>query len=60
MISFSTCSILFVLTLIPFNVSQIHFIENTIYRYVILGFVFGLGIAILILANIKKKMKGKT
>lgn len=60
MISFSTCSILFGLTLIPFNVSQIHFIENTVYRYVILGFIFGLGIAILILANIKKKMKGKT
>ncbi len=57
MLSFSTCSILFGLTIIPVNVSQIHFIENTIYRYLILSFMFGLGIIILIGANIKK-LKG--
>lgn len=54
MLTYSTCSILFGLALIPFNISQIRFIENTIYKYVIIGFMFGLGIVILILANIKK------
>lgn len=58
MLSFLNCSILFGLTLIPFNVSQIHFIENTIYKYVIIGFMFGLGIIMLILANIKKRKLG--
>lgn len=57
MITFSTCSILFGLTLVPFNISQIHFIENVLYRYVILGFMFGLGIILLILANLKKGKK---
>ncbi len=54
MLSFSTCSILFGLTLLPINVSKIHFIENTLYKYIILGFMFGIGLIILILANIKK------
>ncbi len=54
MLSFSTCSILFGLTLLPINVSEIHFIENTLYKYIILGFMFGLNFIILILANIKK------
>lgn len=60
MLSFSTCSILFGLALIPFNVSNIHFIENTIFRYVILGFMFGIGILILLLANIKRWKGNKT
>lgn len=59
MISFSTCSILFGLSLIPLNVSQIHFIENVVYRYMIIGFMFGIGIIILIWANIKLQ-KGKS
>lgn len=54
MLSFSTSSILFGLTLIPINVANIHFIEDSLYRYVILSFIFGIGIAILILANIKR------
>ncbi len=53
MISFSTCSILFGLALIPLNMSHIHFIEDTIYRFMVIGFIFGIGIIILILANIK-------
>lgn len=57
MFTFSTCSLLFGLTLIPFNIAQINFIENNIYRYVILGFMFGIGIIILALANIKNKLK---
>lgn len=56
MLSFSTCSILFGLTLIPINISHIHFIENTIYRYLIIGFILGLGIIILLFANLKKKL----
>lgn len=54
MYSYSTCSILFGISLIPINISHIHFIENTIYRYIIIGFCFIFGIIILSLANIKK------
>ena len=58
MISFSTCSILFGLSIIPLNISQIHFIQNIIYRYMIIGFIFGLGLIILIWGNIKyRKVK---
>lgn len=53
MLTFSTCSILFGLTLIPFNIAQLNFIENTIYRYVILIFMLGIGVGLLILSNIK-------
>ena len=53
-ISFSTCSILLGLALIPINISKIHFIENVVYKYVILSFIFGIGLIILILGNIKK------
>lgn len=59
MLTFPTCSILFGLAIIPLNTSQIKFFENTLYRYLILGIVFGLGIFILIFANLKFKMKGK-
>lgn len=59
MLTFANCSILFGLAIIPFNTAQIKFIENTLYRYLILGIVFGLGTIILILANLKFKMKGK-
>jgi len=54
MLSFPICSILFGLTMLPINVSNIHFIENTIYKYIILSFIFGIGIIILIGANFKK------
>lgn len=57
MLSFSTASILFGLTLIPINVAKIHFVENVVYRYFILFFIFGIGLSILILANIKKGLK---
>ena len=55
MITFSSCSTLFGLSLIPLNVSQIHFIENTIYRYIVLAFIFIIGIVLLILANMKRR-----
>ena len=54
MLSYSTCSILLGLTLIPINIAKIHFIESTVYKYVVLGFMFGISFIILILANIKK------
>lgn len=54
MLSFSTCSILFGLTILPISVSNIHFIENIVYKYVILSFMFVIGIIILISANLKK------
>lgn len=53
MLTFSTCSLLFGFALIPLNMSHIHFIEDTIYRYMVIGFIFGLGIILLIWANIK-------
>ncbi len=53
MLTFSTCSLLFGLALIPLNMSHIHFIEDTVYRYMVIGFIFGLGIILLIWANIK-------
>lgn len=53
MLTFSTCSILFGLSLIPSNIAELTFIENVIYRYLILIFIFGIGIGILILSNIK-------
>ena len=38
--------------------SHIHFIEDTVYRFMVIGFMFGLGIIILILGNIKyRKVK---
>ena len=48
--------------LIPKNMQEISFLENTVYRYIILILVFALSIIILVLANIKylrsQKMKG--
>lgn len=48
--------------LIPKNMQEISFLENTVYRYIILILVFALSFIILVLANIKylrsQKMKG--
>lgn len=57
MLTFSTCSILFGLCLIPFNIAELNFIEDVIYRYVILIFMLGIGIILLILSNIKLHRK---
>lgn len=53
MVTYSTCSILFGLCLIPFNIAELDFIEDIIYRYVILIFMLIIGIILLVLANIK-------
>ena len=47
--------ILFVVTLIPQNISQIRFAENVIYKYSTIFIVFGLSFVILLLGYLKKK-----
>ena len=56
--------IILIVSLIPQNLAQINFFENTIYKNIILYFVLTICIGILILANIKyvlqrKKRKNK-
>ena len=55
-------SISFGLALLPENLKQISFWENTVYKYIILVLVIGIGLSILIFANIKyliiQKKKG--
>lgn len=45
--------LMFAIALIPENMQQITFIENNIYRYIILILVFGICLIVLILANLK-------
>lgn len=52
-ISSMLAMIMFAIALIPENMQQILFIENVIYRYIILILVFGISLIVLILANIK-------
>ena len=47
--------LLFVVTLIPQNISQIRFAENFIYKYSSIIIVFGLSFVILLLGYLKKK-----
>ena len=60
MLTFSTVSILFGLCLIPYNIAVSRFIENTIYRYLIIGLIFILGFGIMVLANIKLILKKRS
>lgn len=57
MLTFSTCSILFGLCLIPLNVAQTGFLENKVYKYMVIGIVFILCLIIAIFANAKFKFK---
>lgn len=57
MLTFSTTSIFFGLCLLPFNVAISRFMENTVYRYLIIGLIFIACFAILLLANLKFKFK---
>lgn len=54
--------IAFGIALIPGNMKEINFIENTVYKYIILILVFGICLSILVFANIKhlyiQKKKG--
>lgn len=57
MLIFSTVSIFFGLCLLPFNVAISRFMENVIYRYLIIGLIFIACFVILLLANLKFKFK---
>lgn len=46
-------SLSFGLALLPENLKQISFLENTVYTYIILILVIGVGISLLVFANIK-------
>ncbi len=59
LLSLSTSSILLGLCLLPFNVAISRFIENIIYRYLIIGLIFIGCFAILLLANLKFKFSKK-
>lgn len=60
LITFSSVSILFGLCLIPFNIAVNRFIENVIYRYLIIILLFGISFFIMISANIKLKIKKRS
>lgn len=49
--------IIFSISLIPKNMAVYNFLENTFYKYFVLGIVFILGIGILLLAYLKEKKK---
>lgn len=57
LVSLSTASIFFGLCLLPFNVAISRFMENTVYRYLIIAITFIGCFIILILANLKFKFK---
>lgn len=59
-ITYSSVSILFGLCLLPFNIAVNRFIENTIYRYLIIGLIFVLCFLIILFANIKAKFKKRS
>lgn len=47
--------IIFIISLIPKDMVQVRFLENEVYKYLVLGLVFVISIILLILANIKYK-----
>lgn len=47
--------IIFLLSLIPQNYAQVHFLETTVYKYIVLGLVFIISLSILIFATLKFK-----
>jgi len=56
-ITFSTCSILFGIGLLPLNVSAITFLERDLYKYIVIGIVFILSFLIVVFANMKFRVK---
>ena len=51
--------IVFLISIIPQNYSQVRFLETTIYKYVVFSTVFVINMIILILATLKYKNKNK-
>lgn len=58
-LTLSTVSILFGLCLLPFNIAISRFIEDRVYRYLIIGLIFVFCFILLILANLKFKFSKK-
>ena len=45
--------LVFAIGLLPANMYQLNFLENEVYKYIILTVVIGISLALLILANLK-------
>lgn len=50
-----SATIILIMSLLPKNYNQIHFLENTVYKYMVLIMAFGIGLFTLIFASIKHK-----
>lgn len=57
MFTYFICSILLGLCLYPFNISEIKFIQTTVYKYFVLILLFGISFFILLFSNWKFKRK---
>lgn len=51
------CALIFVFALIPKNIAQIRFIQDVVFRYLTIIFVFIIGFTILLFANLKYRKK---
>ena len=58
-LTFSTTSIIFGLCLLPFNIAISRFMENIVYRYLIIGLIFIFCFLLMIMANLKFKFSKK-
>ena len=62
-LSYTFCTLLFICAFIPIGMTEIRFLENTIYKYSTIAITFILGFSVLIGANIKyfilQKLKKK-
>lgn len=58
-LTYAICLLLFSISLIPKGLADIDFFNDTIYKYSILYFVIIVGLLILVMANIKKKLQEK-
>ncbi len=55
LIVYGGCLIVFLLSLIPKNYVQVHFLETTIYQYFVLSLIFAISLSILIFATFKRR-----
>lgn len=58
-ITYFSLNLLIILTILPFNISEINFIENTIYKILVTTIIIIIPLIILILSNIKLNIKNK-
>lgn len=57
--SYSFSTLLFIFTFIPIGMTEVRFLENTVYKYSTIILTFFISFAILIGANIKYKILNK-